>query len=276
VVASTQELKSLVDAVGGDLVEVDGLAKSSQNAHDVELRPSLMAKLRRADLFVTNGLELDLWADALARNANNPRVLFGAPGRVDASVGVPVLEVPTGRVDRSMGDVHPLGNPHYTVDPGQAPAITATILEGLARLAPDHRAAFERNRQAFLARLEQAMARWTQTMAPLRGAKAVAYHNDFLYLFQRFGITQIGTIEERPGIPASPAHLARLIKSMKEQGVKAVIVEPWSDQQLAGRVAQDAGARTIVLNARLGQASGPEAYIASTDANIAALAAALR
>ena len=120
------------------------------------------------------------------------------------------------------------------------------------------------------------MARWTQTMAPLRGAKAVAYHNDFLYLFQRFGITQIGTIEERPGIPASPAHLARLIKSMKEQAVKAVVVEPWSDQQLAGRVAQDAGARTIVLNARLGQASGPEAYIASTDANIAALAAALR
>lgn len=113
-------------------------------------------------------------------------------------------------------------------------------------------------------------------MAPVRGAKAVAYHNDWLYFFNRFGITQVGTIEDRPGIPASPAHLARLIRVMKEQGVKAVIVEPWSDQQLAARVAQDAGARLVMLNAKLGQTSGPEAYIASTEANIVALAAALR
>jgi zinc/manganese transport system substrate-binding protein len=276
VVATIPDLKALTEAVGGDRVEADALARGTQNPHDLEIRPSLMVKLRRADALVVNGLELDSWAEVAVHGSNNGRIIPGAPGHIDASRGIQPLEVPSGRVDRSMGDVHPLGNPHYTLDPGQAPTITATILEGLARLAPEHRPTFERNREAFLGRLEQAMARWTQTLAPVRGARAVAYHNDWLYLFQRFGITQIGTIEERPGIPPSPAHLARLIRLMKEQGGKAVIVEPWSDHQLAARVAQDSGARVVLLNAKLGQASGPDAYIVSTDANITALAAALR
>jgi zinc/manganese transport system substrate-binding protein len=276
VVATIPDLKALTEAVGGDLVEADSLARGTQNPHDLEIRPSLMVKLRRADALVVNGLELDAWSDVAVQGSNNGRIIHGAPGHIDASRGIQPLDVPTGRVDRSMGDVHPLGNPHYTLDPGQAPAITATLVEGLARLAPQHRATFERNRQAFLDRLEQAMARWSQTLAPVRGAKAVAFHNDWLYLFNRFGIAQVGTIEERPGIPPSPAHLARLIRTMKEQGVKVVVVEPWSDQQLAGRVAQEAGARLVVLNAKLGQVSGPEAYLASTEANVAALAQALR
>lgn len=276
VVATIPDLKALTEAVGGDLVEADSLARGTQNPHDLEIRPSLMVKLRRADALVVNGLELDAWSDVAVQGSNNGRIIYGAPGHIDASRGIQPLDVPTGRVDRSMGDVHPQGNPHYTLDPGQAPAVTATIVEGLARVAPQHRPAFERNRQAFVDRLEQAMARWSQTLAPVRGAKTVAYHNDWVYLFHRFGITQVGTIEERPGIPPSPAHLARLIRTMKEQGVKAVVVEPWSDQQLAGRVAQEAGARLVVLNAKLGQASGPEAYLASTEANVAALAQALR
>ena len=276
VVATIPDLKALTEAVGGDRVETDVLARGTQNPHDLEIRPSLMVKLRRADALVVNGLELDTWAEVAVHGSNNGRIIRGAPGHIDASRGIQPLEVPAGRVDRSMGDVHPLGNPHYTVDPGQAPAVTAAILEGLARLAPEHRTAFERNRQAFLARLEQAMARWTQVLAPARGARTVAYHNDWLYLFSRFGIVQVGTIEERPGIPASPAHLARLIRTMKEQGVRTVVVDPWSDQQLANRVAQEAGARVVALHAKLGQTSGPDAYIASTEANVVALAEALR
>jgi zinc/manganese transport system substrate-binding protein len=276
VVTTIPDLKALTEAVGGDLVEADSLARGTQNPHDLEIRPSLMVKLRRADALVVNGLELDAWSEVAVHGLNNGRIIYGAPGHIDASRGIQPLEVPSGRVDRSMGDIHPFGNPHYTLDPGQAPTITATIVEGLARLAPQHRAAFERNRQAFVDRLERAMARWSQTLAPVRGAKAVAYHNDWLYLFQRFGITQAGTIEERPGIPASPAHLARLIRTMKEQGVKAVVIEPWSDQQLAARVAQDGSARLVVLNAKLGQASGADAYLASTEANVNALAEALR
>jgi ABC-type Zn uptake system ZnuABC Zn-binding protein ZnuA len=176
-----------------------------------------------------------------------------------------------------MGDVHPLGNPHYTLDPGLAPIVTQTLLEGLARLAPEQRGTFEKQRQAFLARLEPALARWQATLAPLQAARFVVYHNDFGYFFKRFGLTQLGTIEDRPGIPPSPAHLARLVRDMKEAGARVVIVvEPWSDQKLAARLAEEVGARVAVVNARLGAASGPEAYLASVEANVSALAQAAR
>jgi len=275
VVATIPDLKALTDAVGGDLVEVDALARPSQNPHDLEVRPSLMVKLRRADLLVINGLELDQWAEVVVQGANNPAVAPGGPGRVDCSRGIPVLDVPATRVDRSMGDVHPSGNPHYTLDPGLAPIVTGNILEGLARVAPQHRAAFERQRTAFLGRLEQAMARWRQLMDPVKGRTLVVYHNDWTYLLTRFGLRLTGTIEERPGIPPSPGHLARIMQQMKEDKVTVVAVEPWSDQKLSGRVAQEAGARVVVLNAKLG-ASGADPYITSTDANITALAEALR
>jgi ABC-type Zn uptake system ZnuABC Zn-binding protein ZnuA len=277
IIATIPDLKALTEAVGGDLVEVDSLARGNQNPHDLEVRPSLMVKLRRADALIVNGLELDQWAEAVIRGANNARVVPGSPGYIDASRGVPVLDVPTARVDRSMGDVHPLGNPHYTVDPGLAPIVTQNLLEGLARLAPEQRPALERQRQTFLARLEPALARWQTTLAPLQAARFVVYHNDFGYFFRRFGLRQLGTIEERPGIPPSPAHLARLVRDMKDAGTRVVIVvEPWSDQKLAARLAEEAGARVAVVHARLGAASGPEAYLASVEANVSALAQAAR
>jgi zinc/manganese transport system substrate-binding protein len=277
VVATIPDLKALTEAVGGDLVEVDALARGNQNPHDLEVRPSLMVKLRRADALVVNGLELDQWADAVIRGASNARVVPGSPGHIDASRGIPVLDVPTTRVDRSMGDVHPLGNPHYTLDPGLAPIVTQTLLDGLARLAPEQRPAFERQRQAFLVRLEPALARWQATLAPLQAARFVVYHNDFGYFFKRFGLTQLGTIEDRPGIPPSPAHLARLLREMKDAKARVVIVvEPWSDQKLAARLAEEAGARVAVVNARLGATSGPEAYLAGVEANVNALAQAAR
>ena len=276
VVATIADLQALTMAVGGDQVDVEVLARGTQNPHDLEVRPSLMLKLRHADALIINGLELDDWAHVAVQGANNPRILPSGSGLIDASRGVPVLEVPAGRVDRSMGDVHPSGNPHYTLDPGMAPIITQNIVEGLARVAPDRRAAFERNRAAFLARLEAAMARWAQSFAPLRGAKAVVYHGDWVYFFTRFGLQQAGTIEERPGIPATPAHLAQLIRQMKADQVKAVVVEPWSDQALAARVAQDAGAKLALLNAKLGTITGPDAYLVTTEANVTALVQALR
>jgi zinc/manganese transport system substrate-binding protein len=276
VIATIPDLKALTEAVGGDLVEVDSLARGNQNPHDLEVRPSLMVKLRRADALIVNGLELDQWADAVIRGANNGRVVPGSPGYIDASRGVPVIDVPTTRVDRSMGDVHPFGNPHYTLDPGLAPTITQTIVDGLVRLAPDQRTTFERQRQAFLARLEPAMARWQTTLAPLKPARFVVYHNDFGYFFNRFGLTQLGTIEDRPGIPPSPAHLARLVREMKDARARVVVVvEPWSDQKLGARLAEEAGAKVAVVNAKLG-GSGPDAYISSVDANVTALALAAR
>ena len=276
VVTTIPDLKSLAEAVGGSLVDVDSLTRGTQNFHEAEVRPSMMLKLRRADVLIENGADLDAWADVAVLGANNPKIVRGAPGRVDVSRGIPLLEVPTGRVDRSMGDVHPGGNPHFSLDPGLAPAITQTILEGLARLAPAERPTFERNRREFLARLDGEMVGWTKTLEPLKGAKVVVYHPDFIYFLTRFGLVQAGMIEDRPGIPPSPQHLVRLIREMKEQKVKVVLVEPWNDLKLAARVAEEAGARALVIASAVGAVKGADNYIAAIDHNVRILAEALR
>jgi zinc/manganese transport system substrate-binding protein len=276
VVASIPDLASLAEAVGGDLVQVDALTRGTQNFHEAEVRPSMMLKLRKADVFIQNGLDLDAWADVAVNGANNPNIIRGAVGRVDISRGVPILEVPSVRVDRSMGDVHPLGNPHFSLDPGLAPVITQNILDGFARLAPENRAAFEKNRQAFLARLDSEMERWTKALEPVKGSKVVVYHPDFIYFLTRFGLVQVATLEDRPGIPPSPAHLTRLIQQMKDEHIKVILVEPWNDVNLAQRVADQAGAKAFVMATAVGAVKGADNYIAAIDYNIKTLAQALR
>jgi zinc/manganese transport system substrate-binding protein len=276
VVATIPDLKSLTEAVGGDLVEVDSLTRGTQNFHEAEVRPSMMLKLRRADAVIENGLDLDAWADVAIEGSNNPNIMRGARGRIEVSRGIEVLEVPASRVDRSMGDVHPRGNPHFSLDPGLAPVITQTIADGLARLAPENRAAFEQNRKAFLAQLDQRMAEWTTLMAPVKGAKVVVYHPDMVYFLTRFGLVQVGMVEDRPGIPPSPQHLVNLIRAMKDEKVKVVLVEPWNDVKLATRVAEEAGARAIVVASAVGAVKGADNYLAAIDFNIKTLAKALQ
>jgi ABC-type Zn uptake system ZnuABC Zn-binding protein ZnuA len=276
VVTTIPDLKALTQAVGGELVDVESLTRGNQNFHEAEVRPSMMLKLRRAQLLVENGAELDSWVDVAVTGANNPTIVRGGAGRIEVSRGIPLLEVSSTRVDRSMGDVHPLGNPHFSLDPGLAPIITQTILDGLARVAPQHRATFERNRAAFLERLEGQMAGWMKTLEPLRGSKVVVYHPDFIYFLTRFGLVQIGTVEDRPGIPPSPQHLATLIRQMQEQKVKVVLVEPWNDRKLAARVAEEAGAKALVIASSVGAVKGADDYISTMDYNVKALAAALR
>ena len=276
VVTSTTDLKALTEAVTGDLADVEAMARPNQNPHDTEVRPSLMVKVRRADAMIVNGLDLDPWADLVAQGANNANVIPGAPGRIDASRGILVLEVPKTRVDRSMGDVHPAGNPHYTLDPGLAPAVTQNILEGLARIAPQHRAAFERNRHQFLAKVDEAMGRWNTMLAPYKGAPVVVNHALWIYLLTRFGLVQVGTVEERPGIPATANHIVKLVNLMKEDRVKAVIAEPWSDFKLVERIAQDAGAKAAILAATVGSVKGTDTFIEAVDFNVRTLAQMLK
>ncbi|HZO41469.1 MAG TPA: metal ABC transporter substrate-binding protein [Methylomirabilota bacterium] len=276
VVTTIPDLKALTEEVGGKLVDVDALARGTQNAHELEIRPSLMLKLRRADILIENGLDLDSWADVAVQGANNPNIVRGAPGRIDVSRGVQVLEVPSTRVDRSMGDVHPLGNPHYSLDPGMAPIVTQNIVDALARVAPDRRAELERNRQSFLSRLDEAMTRWTRAMGPLKGAKVVVYHPQWIYLLNRFGLVQAATLEDRPGIPASPAHVTRVIRQMKDEQIKVLIVEPWNDVKLANRVAQEAGAKAVVLASMVGGVKGADSYIGAIDHNVNALVTAMK
>jgi zinc/manganese transport system substrate-binding protein len=260
VVASIPDLKALTEAVGGDLVEVDTLARGTQNPHDIEVRPSLMLKLRRADLLVRNGAGGDPWVEPLLFGAQNSRILPGTPGYVDASQGVAIIP-PSGPVDRSRGDVHPEGNPHYTLDPANAPAITQNIVDGLARVSPAQSEQFAARRRDFLARLEAALLRWQKAMEPARGAKVVTYHETFTYFLRRFSLEQAGVIEDRPGIPPSPTHLANLIRTIREQQIRAIMAESFADQKVVALLARDSGARAVTVPASVGGVKGVETYL---------------
>src|SRR5215470_7436307 len=248
VVATIPDLKSLTEAVGGDLVDVESLTRGTQNFHEAEVRPSMMLKLRRAEAVVENGLDLDAWADVAIEGSNNSNIVRGGRGRIEISRGIEVLEVPTTRVDRSMGDVHPRGNPHFSLDPGLAAPITQTIVDGLARVAPESRATFEQNRKTFMAQLDGHMSEWTKLMEPVKGSKVVVFHPDMIYFLTRFGLVQAAVLEDRPGIPPSPQHLVNVIRQIKEERIKVNLVEPWNDVKLATRVGEEAGAKAIVFN----------------------------
>jgi ABC-type Zn uptake system ZnuABC Zn-binding protein ZnuA len=175
-----------------------------------------------------------------------------------------------------MGDVHPLGNPHFSLDPGFAPIITQNIADGLSAVSPEDRPVFERNRQAFLERLRQAMARWSKLLEPVRGSKVVVYHPDFIYLLTRFSLIQVGMIEDRPGIPPSPQHLAQLIRTMKNEKIKMILVEPWNDFKLAQRVGEEAGAKAYVMASSVGAVKGADNYIDAIEYNVSTLVQGLK
>lgn len=275
VVASISDLKALTEAVGGDAVEVDTIVRGPQNAHDIELRPSLMLKLRHADVVVRNGLGLDFWLDQLLVGAHNSRVMPGTPGYVDASRGIAVIPV-TGPIDRSRGDVHPEGDPHYTIDPGNAAIMTSNIVEGLKRVAPQNAGTFDRRRAEFLSEIDAAMGRWQKTLEPFRGVKVVVYHEGYEYFLRRFGLETAAAIEDRPGIPPSPGHLAALSRMIRDQKIRVILAQPYADQRIVALVARDSGARAVVLPSAVGGAKGVDTYIALVEHNVRALAEALR
>ncbi len=276
VVASLPDIGALTEAVGGDLVEVDTLARGDQNPHDLEIRPSLMVKLRRADLLVRNGIDGDPWVEPLVRGAGNGRLAPGGVGHLDVSRGIQVLGVPQGPVDRSRGDVHPEGNPHYTLDPASAAIVTANIVEGLARLAPDHRSAFEARRREWLTRLDAALMRWRESLAPYRGTRVVTYHDTWIYFLDRFGLVSAGTVEDRPGIPPAPAHVAELVRRMRSEQVRVLVYEPWADRKLVERIARETGARAVGLATAVGATKEATSYLELFEFNVRALAQALR
>ena len=276
VVATLPDLFVLTRVVAGPVATVDVVARFGQNPHDMEVRPSHMALVRRADALVRNGLEEDAWIDVIVLGSANPKVLRGSPNVIDASHGIGVLKVPNGRVDRSMGDVHPLGSPHYTLDPANVEIVTANIAAGLARVAPGHAAAFEANRREFLGQLAEADRRWKALLAPFRGQKIVSYHDSWPYFYRAFGLLEGGIIENRPGIPSTPRHLASLIHHMKEERIRVIIRETWYPPDVADLVAEKTGAKVLAMPQTPGAVKGTEDYIAHLDYLVARLAEALR
>jgi len=273
VVTTTSDLRSLVEEVGKELVEAINLAPPTQDVEAYEPRPQDMQKLRAAKLVVRIGLDYDLWINKLLRDANVD-LRRGGKGYVDASIGVPLIEIRTVSFDAAPGHSHGAGNPHYWLDPANAEVITGGIMEGLIRIDPAHGTTYRNNRNAFLARLKPKIEAWRRKLERYAGAPVVTYHNSWPYFARRFRLNIIDSIEPRPGIPPSPSHLAGLIKKMKEKRAAIIIVQPFEPRQTPKLLAERTGALVVPLAPSVGSVPGIDDYPALFDYNVSLLAVA--
>jgi ABC-type Zn uptake system ZnuABC Zn-binding protein ZnuA len=274
-VATTPDLAALVREIGGASVDVKALAKPTEDPHYVDPKPSHIVTLNRADLLIEGGAELELgWLPPLLESARNSRIALGAPGRIVASHGVTMLEIPT-TFDRSKGDVHALGNPHFMLDPLNVKVIAAQIAERLAQLRPASAETFRANARAFEAALDAKFADWQRQLAPFAGAKLVTYHKDFAYLAQRFQFDIVQTLEPKPGIAPSPAHLATVISTMRATGARVILVQPFQNRRTAETVARQAGAVVLDVPQQPGAVANTDTYFALMDHLVRTIATAL-
>jgi zinc/manganese transport system substrate-binding protein len=275
VVASTPDTADMARQIGGDRVEVVTIAEGSQDPHKVPVKPSFVTKLNRADALIVNGLGLEhAYIPPLLEVASNPKILPTGPAYIDASIYVQPLEVPTSQ-SRAQGELHPLGNPHFSMDPVRGKLMAKAIAEGLARVDPAGAPAYQAGLARFTALLDRKIEEWQMLAAPLRGVKAVSYHQDLTYLAERYGIEMVGTIETKPGVPATPAHLEELIDTMKRDRVKLVIREVAYELPLAQKVADETGARVATISSLAG-GLGTGSYVDAVEANLKALLGALQ
>ncbi len=248
VVVTVGDLGAIAREVLGDAGQVVTLARPTQDPHFVDARPNLILDLNRADALVSMGLDYEVgWLPVLVRGARNPRIQAGSPGYIVAARAVPLLEVPQQRIDRSMGDIHPGGNPHFTMDPRNGIAIARFLATAFGGLAPDNRAAYERNAAAFSAALTARLQSWQAVLERYRGTAVVTYHKSFVYLTNWAGLVEAGTIEPKPGIPPNAVHVAELIRSMRARAVPVILQERWYPSAVAEQIAIQSGARLVLV-----------------------------
>jgi len=275
VITTTPELADMAKQIGKELVQVESLTRGVEFMHAVPVKPSFVPKLNRADILVEMGLDLEIsWLPALMEVANNSKILPGQAGNIDCSVGIQVLEVPRS-VDRSEGDVHPKGNPHYNLDPLSGRIMARNIANGLSRNYPQHKPVFEKNLNAYLNELDKAIARWQAMAMPLKGVKIVTYHVEWSYFANRFGLQQVGMIEVKPGIEPTPNHLISLTQKMQQEKAQVIIYGPQSDRY-PRQLASQTGATVVRLQSIAGGSSETDSYIKFVDYNLRSLLAAVK
>jgi ABC-type Zn uptake system ZnuABC Zn-binding protein ZnuA len=276
VVATTPDLASIAREIGGNAVEVTALAKPTEDPHFVDAKPSHIVTLNRSDVLIEGGAELELgWLPPLLENSRNGKIAAGAPGRVVASRGVKLLEIPT-TFDRSKGDVHALGNPHFLIDPLNAKIIAAEIADHFARVDPKQASLYRSNLASFNAKVDAKLAEWQKTLAPFKGAKIVTYHKDFVYLAPRFNLQIVETLEPKPGIAPSPAHIAQVIAAMKAANARVILVQPYQNRKTAETVARQAGAVVLDVSQQPGARKETSTYFDMMDYLVNTLATAFR
>ena len=277
IVTTTEDMAALAREVGGDHVTAVSIAKGYQDPHFVDAKPSHLLKLKRADLFIQVGLELEVsWAPSLLTSARNRKILPGNPGFLDASVGCDVLERSVGAVDRSQGDVHPMGNPHYWLDPANGRVIAQRIAEKLSALDPDSAVDYKRNFDNFQARLLKNEKSWDILAAAFHGVKVVTYHNSWPNFTKRFKLDVINYVEPKPGIPASPSHVRGLIQQIRQKKASLLLMEPYFDDKLPKKIARETGIRLVVLPPSVGAEKTIRTYFDLFNHNLKLLVDALR
>jgi zinc/manganese transport system substrate-binding protein len=277
VITATEDLASIAREVGGDHVGVEAIARGYQDPHFVEAKPSFILKLQKADVLVVVGRELEIgWLPPLIQQSRNSKIQPGSAGYLDASLQASILEVPTGQVTRAMGDVHPLGNPHYWMDPENGKRVGKEIADKLSELRPNDKAFFQQRLADFTARLDVAEKRWLAQMAPYKGTKVVTYHRSFPNFAERFGLDIIGYVEPKPGIPPSPQHTLDLVNEMKRQNVKIVLVEPYFDLKTPNAIGRDTGAQVLVMPPSVGGVKAITDYFTLFDYDINLLVDAIK
>jgi ABC-type Zn uptake system ZnuABC Zn-binding protein ZnuA len=277
VVTTTADLASITQEVGGDRVDVNSIAKGYQDPHFVEPKPSFLLLLRKADLLEVVGLDLEVgWLPPLLDQSRNTKIRPGGAGYLDVSSGVEILDRPTGNVNRSMGDVHAMGNPHYWIDPANAVRIAIQISKKLSALRPNDAPYFAARLETFKKRMNEANKKWTAMLAPYRGAKIVTYHNSWPNFTRRYGLNVVGFVEPKPGVPPSPSHTFELINLIKAQKVKAILVEPYFDLKTPKSIAERTGANLLVMYPSVGARPELDDYFKLFDRNITELVKALR
>lgn len=276
VVTSTTDLQDIAQEVGGTRVSVIHISEGYQDPHFVEAKPSFILKLRDADVFAFVGLDLEIgWMPLLVQGARNRKIVQGGSGYLDVSRGIRIIDVPGGNVDRSQGDVHPRGNPHYWLDPENGRRIARLFRQRFTQLDPAGAALYARNEQAFEARVNAAERSWTDERAKLKGKPVVAWHTSWRYFAEYSGIDIVGFMEPKPGVPPSPSHLASLILTMKRTGAKVIIMEPFYDRKMADFVAARTGAKVLILPPSVGGLKGIDDYVQLLDYDIKRVAAAV-
>ncbi|MFZ1678499.1 MAG: metal ABC transporter substrate-binding protein [Saprospiraceae bacterium] len=275
VVTTTQDTRSITELIGGDKVDVFAIATGYQNPHFVDPKPSYIIKLSSADMYVTLGLDLESgWSPSLLSSSRNTKIQKGSNGYVDASVGVSLMQVPSS-INRAEGDIHAFGNPHYWLDPMNGKIIARNICNGLEKISPENKSTFEANLKKFDDQIDLKMKAWTASMAGFRGAKVIAYHNEWVYFENRFGLQIVDFMEPKPGIPPTPSQLVKIIKEVKDNSIKVIITSPYFTASSSDVVSKQTGVKTLVLATSVGAFDSIKNYYDLFDYNIRLLSGAL-
>lgn len=277
VVTSTTDLYDIARAVGGDKIKATHIGEGYQDPHFIEAKPSFVLQLRDADVWAFVGLDLEIgWMPLLLDGARNTRITLGGSGYLDVSRAIPVIDIPRGNIDRSQGDVHPLGNPHYWLDPENGRLIARLFLSKFQQLDPKNAAIYTQNEHAFEVKLGAVEKAWQADLATIKGKPVVAWHTSWRYFAEYTGMNIVAYMEPKPGVPPSPSHLLSVVRAVKATGAKVIIMEPFYDKKMADIVARQTGATVLILPPSVGGVPGVNDYFQLMQRDITQLAAALR